>query len=84
MKGANICISECSTIMKDLANKKEKGVCEQKRSDCKRFVLLKSKWEWPMQCCQTGKTDWSGMHHISKKEPGYNCLIMPYYALLAQ
>jgi hypothetical protein len=21
---------------------------------------------------------------ISKKEPGYNCLIMPYYALLAQ
>ncbi len=21
--------------------------------------------------------------HISKKEPGYNCLIMPYYALLS-
>jgi len=21
--------------------------------------------------------------HISKKKPGYNCLIMPYYALLA-
>ena len=62
-KGANICMSECSMIVKDLANKKEKGVCEQKRSDCERFVLLESKRGWPMQCHQTSKTHWSGTHH---------------------